>query len=69
MSNLIYYGSGLSRNLFLEKTEQPAFEWKNRPKKYGKKHHQYFRETLHKAGIESYEIIHDDSGFWIYFEK
>ena len=52
-----------------EEMARRGFEWKNRPKKCGKKDHRYFRETLHKAGIESYEIIHDDSGFWIYFEK
>ena len=34
-----------------------------------KKDHKYFHETMHKAEIERYEIIHDDSGFWIHFEK
>jgi ubiquinone/menaquinone biosynthesis C-methylase UbiE len=52
-----------------EAMKRGGFEWKNRPKKHGKKDHRYFRETFHKAGIESYEIINDDSGFWIYFEK
>jgi ubiquinone/menaquinone biosynthesis C-methylase UbiE len=53
-----------------EEMNRRGFEWKHRAKlKYTTKDHKYFHETMHKAGIEHYGIIHDDSGFWIYFEK
>jgi len=61
--------SALSRRIGEEMAKR-GFEWKHRAKlKYMKKDHKYFHETMHKAEIELYEIIHDDSGFWIYFEK
>jgi ubiquinone/menaquinone biosynthesis C-methylase UbiE len=47
-----------------------GLEWKDRAKlKHTKMDHAYFCQTMHKAGIERYRIIDDDSGFWIYFEK
>jgi len=52
-----------------EAMKRGGFEWKNRPKKYGKKDHPYFRETLRYAEFRYSEIIDDNSGFWIDFEK
>jgi len=42
----------------------------SRPKrKYGKMHEMVFKNILRKAGAVRYEIINDDSGFWVYLEK
>ena len=42
----------------------------SRPKKkYGKMHEVVFKNILRKAGAVRYEIINDDSGFWVYLEK
>jgi hypothetical protein len=45
-------------------------QWKKRPNnKYKKRDVGYFHEILHKAGYIHYDIILDDSGFWVYLEK
>jgi len=42
----------------------------DRPKfKYRKNNVPYFEGVMKKAGFNRYEIINDDSGFWIYVEK
>jgi ubiquinone/menaquinone biosynthesis C-methylase UbiE len=44
--------------------------WDKRPKfKYRKNNVPYFEGVMAKAGFNRYEIINDDSGFWIYVEK
>jgi ubiquinone/menaquinone biosynthesis C-methylase UbiE len=44
--------------------------WNNRPKfKYRRNDVPYFERVMAKAGFNRYEIINDDSGFWIYVEK
>jgi ubiquinone/menaquinone biosynthesis C-methylase UbiE len=44
--------------------------WNNKPKfKYRKNNVPYFEKVMAKAGFNRYEIINDDSGFWIYVEK
>ncbi|MCX5812927.1 MAG: class I SAM-dependent methyltransferase [Proteobacteria bacterium] len=44
--------------------------WDKRPKfKYRKNNIPYFEGVMAKAGFNRYEIINDDSGFWIYVEK
>ena len=45
-------------------------QWKKRRNnKYRKKDVAYFHKILRKAGFVHYEIILDDSGFWVYLEK
>ncbi len=45
-------------------------EWNNKPKfRYRKNNVPYFEGVIMKAGFNRYEIIDDDSGFWIYLEK
>ena len=44
--------------------------WEKRPKfKYRRNDVPYFDGVMAKAGFKQYEIINDDSGFWIYMEK
>jgi ubiquinone/menaquinone biosynthesis C-methylase UbiE len=44
--------------------------WNNRPKfKYRRNDVPYFEGVMAKAGFKQFEIINDDSGFWIYVEK
>jgi ubiquinone/menaquinone biosynthesis C-methylase UbiE len=63
-------GSAALSQAIDEEMDRRGLEWKHRAKlKYTKKDHKYFHETMHKAGIARFEIIHDGSGFWIYFEK
>jgi ubiquinone/menaquinone biosynthesis C-methylase UbiE len=45
-------------------------EWNDRPKfRYRRNNVPYFERVMAKAGFNRYEIINDDSGFWIYVEK
>jgi ubiquinone/menaquinone biosynthesis C-methylase UbiE len=45
-------------------------EWNKRPNfKYRRNDVPYFERVMMKAGFKRYEIINNDSGFWIYVEK
>jgi ubiquinone/menaquinone biosynthesis C-methylase UbiE len=69
-----YVGGGMGSSQFSEEINQGMMKWnkqwkKGRSNKYKKKDVAYFREILRNAGFIHYEIIIDDSGFWVYLEK
>jgi ubiquinone/menaquinone biosynthesis C-methylase UbiE len=69
-----YVGGGMGSSQFSEEINQGMIKWnkqwkKGRSNKYKKKDMGYFHEILRKAGFVHYEIILDDSGFWVYLDK
>jgi ubiquinone/menaquinone biosynthesis C-methylase UbiE len=69
-----YVGGGMGSSQFSEEINQGMIKWgkqwkKGRSNKYNKRDVTYFHEILRKAGFVHYEIILDDSGFWVYLEK
>ena len=69
-----YIGGGLGSSQLGEEISREMIKrgarWKKGSmKKYKTKDVAYFQENLRKAGFVQYEIILDDSGFWIYVEK
>ena len=69
-----YVGGGVGSAALSDQIDREMLrqgrDWKKGPmKKYKKTDEKSFRETLRKAGIERFEIINDDTGFWIYLEK
>jgi ubiquinone/menaquinone biosynthesis C-methylase UbiE len=69
-----YVGGGLGSSklgeeIGLEMIKRDA-RWEKGPKnKYRTRDVAYFQKILRKAGFDQYEIILDDSGFWVYTEK
>jgi ubiquinone/menaquinone biosynthesis C-methylase UbiE len=69
-----YVGGGMGSSQLGEEINQGIIKWgkqwkKGRSNKYKKRDVVYFHEILRKTGFIHYEIILDDSGFWVYFEK
>ncbi|MGD0916185.1 MAG: class I SAM-dependent methyltransferase [Thermodesulfobacteriota bacterium] len=69
-----YVGGGMGSSQLGEEINQGMVKWgkqwkKGPSNKYKKKDVAYFHEILRKAGFVHYEIILDDSGFWVYVEK
>lgn len=69
-----YIGGGLGSSQLGEEISREMIkrgaQWKKgSTKKYRTKDVAYFQEILGKAGFVQYEIILDDSGFWVYLEK
>jgi ubiquinone/menaquinone biosynthesis C-methylase UbiE len=69
-----YVGGGLGSSQLGEEVSQEMMRrgmpWaKKDNKKYRKKNVAYFQEILRKTRFVHYEIILDDSGFWVYLEK
>jgi ubiquinone/menaquinone biosynthesis C-methylase UbiE len=69
-----YVGGGLGSSKLGEVIGQEMIKrdarWEKGPKnKYRTRDVAYFQKILRKAGFDQYEIILDDSGFWVYTEK
>jgi hypothetical protein len=69
-----YVGGGLGSSQLGEEISQEmtrrGMPWEKRDnKKYKKRNVAYFHEILRKTRFVHYEIILDDSGFWVYLEK
>jgi ubiquinone/menaquinone biosynthesis C-methylase UbiE len=69
-----YVGGGLGSSQLGEEISREMIkrgaQWKKGSmKKYRTRDVAYFHEMLRKAGFVLYEIILDDSGFWVYLEK
>jgi ubiquinone/menaquinone biosynthesis C-methylase UbiE len=70
-----YIGGGLGSKELAEEInremEKRENGWKGRPKKSmsGKKQRERVRKDLESAGFREYDILRDDSGFWISFKK
>ena len=69
-----YVGGGLGSSLLAEEINREMIrrgaDWQNKPKPHGQKNDTAeWREIMAKAGFSRYEIIRDDSGSWVYFEK
>ena len=69
-----YVGGGMGSSQLGEEINQGMVKWGKRwgkgpSNKYKKRDVAHFHEILRKAGFVHYEIILDDSGFWVYLEK
>jgi ubiquinone/menaquinone biosynthesis C-methylase UbiE len=69
-----YVGGGLGSSLLAEEINREMIrrgaDWQNKPKpKMRKKDTVEWEVVMEKAGITKYEIVRDDSGSWVYFEK
>lgn len=69
-----YVGGGLGSSVLAEEISQEMIrrgaEWQNKPKtKFRKSDSAEWEVIMEKAGFSEYEVICDDSGTWIYFEK
>jgi ubiquinone/menaquinone biosynthesis C-methylase UbiE len=70
-----YIGGGLGSKELAEKINREMAKrengWKGRPKKSmsGKRQIERIRRDLESAGFRKYDIVRDDSGFWISFKK
>jgi ubiquinone/menaquinone biosynthesis C-methylase UbiE len=69
-----YVGGGLGSSQLVEEINQGMIKWgkqweKGSSRKSNKRDVAYLQEILSKAGFVHYEIILDDSGFWVYLEK
>ena len=68
-----YVGGGLGSSLLAEEINREMIrrgaDWQNKPKPSRKNDTAEWREIMAKAGFSRYEIIRDDSGSWVYFEK
>ena len=69
-----YVGGGLGSSKLAEEINREMIrrdaEWQNKPKPHsGKNDAAEWRELMAKAGFSRYEVIRDDSGSWVYFEK
>jgi SAM-dependent methyltransferase len=69
-----YVGGGLGSSLLAEDINREMIkrgaDWQNKPKPHARKNDTAeWREIMAKAGFSRYEIIRDDSGSWVYFEK
>ncbi len=69
-----YVGGGLGSSRLAEEISREMIrrgaDWQNKPKsKVRNSKRAEWREVMEKAGITRYEMILDDSGSWIYFEK
>ncbi len=69
-----YVGGGLGSSALGDKIAQEMSKrdphWTTRPKKRtGKRDSLRLDEAMRKAGFTAYEIVDDDTGFWLYMEK
>ncbi|MGA7828778.1 MAG: class I SAM-dependent methyltransferase [Geobacteraceae bacterium] len=69
-----YVGGGLGSSKLAEEINREMLrrgaEWQNKPKPHsGKNDAAEWRELMAKAGFSRYDVIRDDSGSWVYFEK
>ncbi|MDD2321083.1 MAG: class I SAM-dependent methyltransferase [Geobacteraceae bacterium] len=69
-----YVGGGLGSSRLAEEINREMIkrgaDWQNKPKTQARKNDTAeWREIMAKAGFSRYEIIRDDSGSWVYFEK
>jgi len=69
-----YVGGGLGSLLLAEEINREMIrrgaDWQNKPKTHARKNDMAeWQEIMAKAGFSNYEIILDDSGSWVYFEK
>jgi len=69
-----YVGGGLGSRELAEEINREMMrrgaEWRNKPTpKVRKKDTAEWRVIMEKAGFARYEVIRDDSGSWICFEK
>jgi ubiquinone/menaquinone biosynthesis C-methylase UbiE len=61
--------SSLGEQIDREMRERGA-EWKKGPKrKFQNRDRTYFKEMITRSGFRKFEIVQNDSGFWIYLEK
>jgi ubiquinone/menaquinone biosynthesis C-methylase UbiE len=61
--------SGLADAVALEMAKRDP-NWSTRPKvQTRKRDSKHLADAMRRAGFASYEIIDDDSGFWLYMEK
>jgi ubiquinone/menaquinone biosynthesis C-methylase UbiE len=73
-SGMAYIGGGFGiaelRDKIAKEMEKRDSNWKKDVKeRLGKNNVERLKEELAKANISNYEIIHDDSGFWILIRK
>jgi SAM-dependent methyltransferase len=69
-----YVGGGLGSSVLGEEINREMIkrgaEWQNKPQpRFGKSDSAEWKAIIEKAGFTKYEIIRDDSGSWVYFEK
>jgi ubiquinone/menaquinone biosynthesis C-methylase UbiE len=62
-------GSGELAEAISREMIRRGADWQNKPRKSRKSDITQWKGIMGKAGFQKYEIISDDSGFWLYFEK